>query len=428
MGRRDEDEFTLGGEVSGSPPRNDPRRRRARSSVGSPWLWGTTAVALIAAGIATSPGGERPEPRPPATAWTVQITEGRAPQVWAIENQALVTTVTGVTAFDAATGDEVWSVPLADPACTEADGELTCVHGEGEDATIATITAAGEVTEQAFPFAAVAVSVGDALLVAGGTPSGEPWVERYDAGETERTWRAGYDHPVGEDRWARAILSQGVATFYTPMTDPETFVPMMAVDASTGELRPVVIPTPRGYLVGMNADVERNLDQLVPAAGPGLDLPDHPDAVLTTEGVLTSPEGDTVYASGGSTVVAVLRTDLLEWAFIPPEEPWEPSTLPEELPGVVRRVDITTGETSWSTPTESLVGCPCTINNTTAVLVSSNWSQGEGQFGVESIHGFDLDTGNAEWSIPLAVAPEAIASDDRHIYVLSDGTVTAYAD
>ncbi|WP_159623237.1 PQQ-binding-like beta-propeller repeat protein [Ruania rhizosphaerae] len=429
MGRGDEDEFALeGGESVESATRDASRRRGVRGPGGSPWLWVTAAVALIAAGVAVSPGGERPAPRPPATAWTVQITEGRAPQVWAIEDQALVTTAAGVTAFDAATGDEVWSVPLADPSCTEADGELTCVHGEDQDATIAIVTAHGQTTEHVSPFANVAVAVGDALLVAGGTSSVHPWVDRYDPGETERTWRARLDYPLGEGRWARAILSQGVATFYTPMTDPETFVPMMAVDASTGELRPVVIPTPRGYLVGMNADVERNLDQLLPAAGPGLDLPEHPDAVLTTEGVLTAPEGDAVYSNGGSTVVAALRTDLLEWVFIPPEGPWEPSSPPDNLPGTFRRVDVTTGESIWSTPTESLVGCPCTINDTTAALITSNWSEAEAQFGVESIHGFDLDTGDAEWSIPLSRAPEAIASDDRHFYVLIDGAVTAYAD
>ncbi|UFU05866.1 hypothetical protein [Ruania halotolerans] len=428
MGNARVEEFTIGGvQPADSEPPTDPRRRPSRHAGRSPWLWVAAAVALIASGVVVSPGGQRP---PPATAWTAEVPEGRAPEAWVLGDRIIATSAVDVVAFDAATGEALWAVPLDDPACTEAGGEFTCVHGEGEDAAIATITADGQRTDRALPFANVALTVGDALLVAGATPSGAPWVDRYGAGEQERTWRTALEFPLDDERWGRGILSQGVATFFTPMGDPLSFGAILAVDAETGDQRPVVLPTPRGNLVGMNAGVEDDHHRLLPTAGPGLDLAEHPDAIITTTGVLAGPDGELLYDSTGDAILASLGPDILEWVIEPMDPSWEPSSLPEEFPGSLRRVDVSTSDVAWRTPTESILGCPCTVGESTAAFLTSTWSGDDGGFEpvAEAILGFDLDTGRRKWSIPLSAIPDALTAGTDHVYILSGGTLTAFAD
>ncbi|UFU02539.1 hypothetical protein LQF12_13730 [Ruania suaedae] len=421
------DEFTLDGEgPPGTAAPGEPRRRGPARTAGSPWPWVAAAMALLAAGVVVSPGGERPAAGPPPAAWTREVPAGRAPSVWVSGERTLVASATSVSGLEAATGEDLWSVPLDDPACTEQAGQLTCVHGEGEDAVIATVTAEGDVSERPFPGASVAHAAGDALLVAGLTESGVPFVDRYEEGVAQRTWRTALDQPFGEHPFGRATVSQGVATFYRTLSDP---YPFLAVEVATGEQQPTVILTPRGRMVGMNDGVESGDLQIVPVPGPGLDLPDHPDAVVTTSGV-TTPGGEMEYASVSGTIVAALGQDVLEWGFAPPDAPYDPASPPTGLPGTLARVDVFGRGRSWSTPTDGILGCPCAVSENTAALLTSRWVQDSDQPDLEpyAIHGFDLGDGSTRWSIPLTTAPDGVAAGPDHLYVLSEGTLTAYVD
>ncbi|UFU05864.1 hypothetical protein [Ruania halotolerans] len=84
-----------------------------------------------------------------------------------------ITEVNGLSAYGP-DGELVWTVTLDDPACTRADDGLTCVHGEGNEASIATITASGEiVADLSFPRADIGHAVDGEVIVAGAGPAGQ---------------------------------------------------------------------------------------------------------------------------------------------------------------------------------------------------------------------------------------------------------------
>ena len=431
------EESSAGHSVRGhGPPGPDRRRRSTRGWWRSPGPWVAAAVVLVVVGAAVSPQGEPLEPRPPDTAWAAPAEPGRAPGVWVLGDQPVVTTADGVTAFDPSTGDSAWTVPLADPACTATDQALTCVHGEGENAAIATINPTGEATELPFPDADIATQVGEDLIIGGGLTS-NPWLGRYTTGEGPPTevWRYQPEYPVdGPERWTDATLSQGIATISAD--SGETVVDgsgqfdsraALAADLETGEPRPAVVRTTRASGVSYTVGVEDEWNHVVlPLPGPEPTVPGYPDAVFTGRGAFDEYRGDRILeylgspllAVDGTIIIAELDTDLLG-TLEPGEE--------VELVTQTERVDVRTGEAQWQLNRDQLMSCPCAAGPDTMVLTGSEITDVDRfTVGPVALLGIHPDTGRHEWTLPISTAPDAVAAGADQVYVLTAGTLTAY--
>lgn len=393
------------------------------------------------AGAAVSPQGEPFEPRPPSTAWSAATDPpGRAPGLWVLADRPVVAAADGLTAFDPSTGDVAWTVPLEDPACTVTDQVLTCVHGEGESASIATIDAAGDVTEQPFPDADVAVSAGDDLIVAGGTAGESPWFGRFTisgASAPESVWQYSDEFFSGpRTRWHDATISQGIVTIASEageaVVDSEGQFDArtgLAADLETGEPRPAVIRTARGSGVSFVSDVGDEWGRVVlPVPGPEPAVPGYPDAVFTGRGTFDQHGGDRILEYVGEPVGA-FDDDVV----IVGPHPDHPTTLEPgeevELATRTERLDVRTGEAQWQLDRDQLVGCPCASSSDTMVLTGSVITDVD-RFTVSpaTLLGIDPGTGRHHWSLPISTPPDAIAAGSEHIYVLTGSTLTAYDD
>lgn len=357
-----------------------------------------------------------------------------------LADRPVVAAADGLTAFDPSTGEAAWTVPLEDPACTVADQTLTCVHSEGESASIATIDATGDVTEQPFPDADVAVSAGDDLIVAGGTAEESPWFGRFtstDSAEPEAVWQYSDDYFNGpRTRWYDATISQGIVTVASEAD--ETVVDSegqfdartsLAADLETGEPRPAVVRTARGSGVSYTAGGNDEWDQIVlPLPGPEPAVPGYPDAVFTGRGAFDEHGGDRILEYVGDPLLAVdddviiveLDPDLL--ATLEPGEEVELATRTE-------RVDVRTGEAQWQLDRDQLVGCPCASSGDSIVLTGSVIHDAElFTVGPAALLGIDPGTGRHHWTLPISTTPDAIAVGSEHVYVLTGSTLTAYDD
>src|SRR5699024_1934527 len=96
----------------------DSRRRSSPGWRTSPWPVVLLAVLLVIAGAALSPQGGPRHARPPATLWTAQVDTGRSPGLWLLGGHLVLAAAGGLQAVDPSTGEQMWQVPLDDPACT----------------------------------------------------------------------------------------------------------------------------------------------------------------------------------------------------------------------------------------------------------------------------------------------------------------------
>ncbi|WP_159623239.1 hypothetical protein [Ruania rhizosphaerae] len=421
------DEFVLEG--SAEPAAEVPkasRRRQVPRIGGSPWPWVAMATALIAAAVMVSPG-QRPDPDPPAMAWTVRISEGRAPQVWVVESQALVTTATGVTALDVTTGDRMWSVPLEDPACTEIDNQLTCVHGAGEDAAIATMTTGGDiVADRLFPGADVAHQLGDDLLVGGQDPEQDGrWLGRYGNNEGwPGRWLLDSGDLGDNDRWQTIMLSQGVVTISDRVVDENFDGDAMAADLDTGAAQPAVQRRVGGYSVsGIGPGGQTEF--VMPLDSGDVRVPGHPDAVVGRSGVYTGAGGEELLELAGLPVVA-LGDDVI--ASVVDQSRWRPG----RFATTIERVDVPTGESRWRLPRSAMASCPCALSEDSLVLTQASRGEQVEAYGpvpvVDTLLNVDPETGEHRWALPISSIPEALATQGNQTVVLIDGDLTAYTD
>ncbi len=384
---------------------------------------------LVVVGAAVSPQGEPLEPRPPDTAWTASADPGRAPGVWVLGVRPVIAAADGLTAFDPDTGEPAWSVDLDDPACTATTDALTCVHGEGEDASIATIDPGGEATEQPFPGADIAVSVGGDLIVGGGL-GGNPWLGRYTTGEDPpaEVWRYQPEYPIDRsERWTGATVSQGVATvFSNDATSSGGPALDLAAEVETGESRPAVVQRLGGFAVSNVGRTSAEWQQQAPPlAGPGPEVPGHPDLVFTVDGARDRPSGELILSYTGLPLLA-LGDDLI-YAGTPPGMRAE-LTGPDEIAVQLERVDVRSGESLWRLERHSYLTCPCATSGDTLALVAAAFEPGESFTAIpQALLGIDSDTGQHRWSLPLHTVPDGVAAGSRQVYVLTDGTLTAYA-
>ena len=392
-------------------------------------------MVLVVVGAAVSPQGEPLEPRPPDAAWTATADPGRATGVWVLGDRPVVAAADGLTALDPVSGEPAWTVPLDDPACTATDQTLTCVHGEGENASIATIDPTGESTDEPFPDADVAAAVDDDLIVAGNTTE-RPWFGRFTATDRdsppEPVWQQEHDdaHLLGQ-RWHEATISQGIATVSSGGRDGaddgtggwEPGVGL-AADLETGEPRPTVMRAFGGASISSIAPGTDEWSQVVmPLTGPELAVPGHPEMVVTGRGAFEAYGGDRVAEWLGEPLITA-GDDVIIAGLQPGASP----TL-EELAMRAERLDVRTGESQWTLDRHEIVSCPCTTSSDTVVLAESTYR------GTEQFHstplgllGIDLDTGRHRWTLPISTAPDAIAAGANQVYVLTDGTLTAYED
>lgn len=426
---------TAGGPEAG--PAGPSRRRSSPGWRHSPGLWVTLAVLLVVVGAAVSPQGEPLEPRPPEEAWTASgDLPGRAPDVWVLSDRPVVAAADGLTAFDPSTGEVAWTAPIDDPACTVTDQVLTCVHGEGESAGIATIAPDGTVTEQPFPGADVAVSAGDDLIVAGGTASNHPWLGRFTgtgSAESEAVWRYEPEHTDAFDqRWDSAIVSQGIVTVSASAgaSDRARHAGSgLAADLETGVPRPAVVRSQGGTGVSYTAETAEQWNQVVqPLPGPEAAVPGYPDAVFTGRGAFDTYGGDRILdyqdepllAVEGGVIIVGLDPDLR--ATLEPGEEVELATRTE-------RLDVRSGETRWQLDRDQLVGCPCASSGDSIILTASVIRDADlYTAGPVALLGIDPGTGRHHWALPISTAPDAIAAGSDHGYVLTGSTLAAYFD
>ncbi|SED54999.1 hypothetical protein SAMN04488554_0130 [Ruania alba] len=361
--------------------------------------------------------------------WNADVQPGRAPDVWAMGGQVVISEVDGVTAFDAA-GARSWTVPLDDPACTESGGELTCVYGEGAEAAIATLTTEGEISaDRPFPGADVAHAIDDDLIVGGtASPDGLLWLGRYPADDRDGPlWQVDLEYPVDTGRWQGMTLSQGVATAFSG-TDPHGWVSTaIAADAETGVQRHAVVRTAggtSGFGGGDEVD-ERFQPMILPMTGPELTVPGYPDAVIAGSEIYTAAGGEPLLEMHGQPL-ATLGEDLI--ATIVDPNRWTP----ERPITRVERIEVRTGDPQWALPRESHVGCPCIVHEGLFVAIDTRLDRDadppSSPLVPQALLGIDLDTGAHRWTLPIAAVPDGLAAGSDQVYVLSDGTLTAYTD
>ena len=445
MNSRHTEEFALNGEdfadgessaghgsTRDEPARPDGRRRRSPGWRHRPGFWAGLAVVLVVVGAAVSPQGEPLEPRPPEVAWSASAEPGRAPGVWVLGERPVVAAADGLTAFDPTTGEPTWSLPLDDPACTATDQALTCVHGEGENASIATIDPAGEATELTFPGADIAAPAGEDLIVGGGGLDGEPWLGRYTVtGSTPpaEVWRYQPEYPIDRaERWTGATVSQGVATVFTnDATSSGGPALDLAAEVETGESRPAVVLLLGGFAVSNVGRTSAEWQQQAPPlAGPGPEVPGHPDLVFTVDGARDGRGGEVVLSYTGLPLLA-LGTDLI-YSGTPPGTRAE-LTARDEIAVQLERVDVLTGESLWRLEHPSYLTCPCALSSDTLALVAATSDPGQSFTTIpQAVLGIDPATGRHHWTLPISTAPDGIAADPEQVHLLTDGTLTAYAD
>ncbi|UFU02538.1 hypothetical protein LQF12_13725 [Ruania suaedae] len=396
-----------------------PRRRRS-----SPWPWVAAALALAVSGVAISPGGERPDPRPPQTAWTHPSTPGRAPGAWTLEGAPVVASSTGVAAFEPTTGAELWSVPLDDPACTAAAEQLTCVHGQGEGAMMATISASGTLHEEPLPGADIAMAYDGDLLVGGLEPE-RPWLGRFTAEQPRREiWRVRAERPSDAMRWQGMTLSQGVATVHSGR-DADGWARFgMAAEVETGEMTTAIVLAPGGSSgFGAGPPLGADPDMLLPLAGPGLDVPGRPEAVVNRRGVFTEADGDPLLEVNGFSLAAY-GDDIVAFTA-------DPGAPPEHREVRIERLDVRTGESLWAIPLDLVATCPCARSADTLVLTDLVEREDPPEFTspvrVRALLGVDPEAGLLRWRLPVTGPPDAFTADVGRLYVLAEGTLTAYA-
>ena len=443
MGSRHTEEFALDGEdfqdgessaghgPSGQGPAGpEGRRRRSPGWRHRPGLWAGLAVVLVVAGAAVSPQGEPLEPRPPETAWSASAEPGRAPGVWVLGDRPVVATADGLTAFDPATGEPAWTVDMADPACTATDQALTCVHGDGETASIATVTPDGEASELPFPGADVA-TMADGDLIVGGGHDGNPWLGRYTTGADPPTevWRYQPEYPIDRaERWTGATVSQGIATVFTHTTTTSGGPALdLAAAVETGEGRPAVVQRLGGIAVSNVGRTSAEWHQQAPPiAGPGPEVPGHPNIVFTMSGARSRPGGEILLSYTGLPLLA-LGDDLI-YSGTPPGRP-AALTAPGQVAVRLERVDVLSGESLWQLDRNSYLTCPCAASPDTLALVAATFEPDESFTTIpQAVLGLDLDTGRHHWSLPLSTAPDGIAVGSEQVYLLTGGSLTAYGD
>lgn len=386
------------------------------------------AVVLIVAGAFFSPQGDGLEPRPPNTVWTASTAPGRAPGVWVLGDRPVVAAADGLTAFEPATGEQAWTVPFDDPACTGTDEALTCVDGRGEAAAVVTVDATGAVDEQRFRRADVAARIGADLIVAGRTEDGFPWLTRVPAGANQRpVWRYEAEHPLNERiEFVDLVVSQGIITANTigaRLGGPDVPWAAFAVDADTGEPRTAVVNTFGTMLISNpDPDGDEGAPLVLPLPGEELAITGHPDAVVTEVGVIDSETGAPIRQQHGLPLSS-LGDDLV---VADSESRTDQGAAPAMW---IERVHALTGEERWRRETERPISCPCAMTPRSIVLAESSVDE-EDPFTLvpEGLQGLDASTGQPRWYIPVDSAPDGVAAGTEQVYVLSAGILTAYAD
>ena len=423
---------SVGHGSSGSGPSGPERpRRNSRGCWRSPGPWVAAAVVLVVVGAAVSPQGEPLEPRPPDPAWSAPADPGRAPGVWVLADQPVVTTAEGVTAYDPSTGDPAWTLDLDDPACTATEAALTCVHGEGENAAIATIDPTGEATELPFPDADIAVTADEDLIIGGGLTS-NPWLGRYTTtgeGPPTEVWRYQPEYPIDRaERWTGATVSQGIATIFTQHTTASGGPALdLAAEVASGESRPAVVQRLGGFAVSNVGRTSAEWQQQAPPlAGTEPEIPGHPDLVFTMTGARDPSGGELVLSYTGLPLLT-LGDDLVYSATSPGTR--VELTGPDEISVRLERVDVLTGQSQWQFDRDNYLTCPCATHVDTLALVAASFEPDDTFTAVpQSVLGIDPDTGRHHWTLPISTTPDGIAAGPDQIYVLTAGTLTAYTD
>lgn len=347
--------------------------------------------------------------------------------MWLLGGRPVVAGADGVRALDPSSGETLWQVPLADPMCTAADAALACVHGQGEEAMIATIDASGTASERRFPGAEVAAQVGADLVVAGRDQSGHQWLTRAPAtaGGPAR-WRFRPSLPSARLPFVTMRVSQGAVTVNTaavPPDGPDAIPLAYAVDVDTGEERAAVLRS-MGKLVAVHRnDVDQDDLEVLPLPGADLDVPGHPEAVASPGGVFDRVTGEAIWERAGVPLVS-LGEDLVMAG----------TPLPTDLDGPVppswlTRVGALAGRPRWRVETENRLSCPCARTGSNVVLTESALPT-DRTFALDPVglRGVDVRTGQLRWSLPMDVFPTALAAGSDQVYVLADGMLTAYAD
>ncbi|UFU05862.1 PQQ-binding-like beta-propeller repeat protein [Ruania halotolerans] len=343
-------------------PDASARRRSARRWRRSPWPWAAVAVVLVAAGALVSPRGERS----PETAWAVDLETGSAAGAWLVDDRIMATTAAGLIALDPADGAEIWTLPLDDPTCTSEGGTLTCVDGEGQDATITTVDKGGIRSTLPMPDAQVATTVGSDLIVAG-IADGRHWLGRYDAEGSQR-WKEAVEVVSTDNTWRNIEVQNGVVIAHASGSLRVTsgVVVPLALHLDTGEPATMTFPGPGGLSsTGNVSDARSEHREIAPRHHPvwlslaQLNMPEYPDALVTLGAVRANPSGNDVMtfdgaplAAVGSTVyttdVAHDRTDLLAY-------------------------DVADGDLLWSAPLPGRTAaiCPCAASDQYLLLVTA---------------------------------------------------------
>ncbi|HLS64464.1 MAG TPA: PQQ-binding-like beta-propeller repeat protein [Ruania sp.] len=432
-------EFTLGASSPADATRSNgpagpesrdgsssPDRRR-RSSPGwrtSPWPVVILAVLLVVAGAAVSPQGGPQHARPPAALWTAQVDTGRSPGLWVLGGHAVVAEADSLRAVDPSTGEQMWQLPLDDPACAAAESSLTCVAGQGEDAVVVDVDASGGTTEHEFPDADVAARIGTDLLVAGGTTEEQPWLVRIPGGADEPTWRHQPELPGTGTRFTGITISQGVVTVRTapePREDRPTLPLAFAADAASGDTRPAVVRVMGVTIFHGPGDEQDDAPEVLPLPGEDLVVDGYPQAGFTANGLVDLPT-QTLLHEHRALALYSLGEDVLAAG----SEPWQGET---PTPDVwLQRVHALTGQQRWRLSVENRPSCPCTRTEDNVVLFASSFDREQFTPVPAALLGVDLRTGQLRWRQPIDAPPDALAAADDQVFLLTGGTLTAYAD
>ena len=431
-------EFDLGASSPADPARSNgpagPEGRdgssgpdsRRRSSPGwrtSPWPVVTLAVLLVIGGAAISPQGGPRHARPPATLWTAQVDTGRSPGLWMLGEHPVVAAAGGLQAVDPSTGEQMWHVPLDDPACTPDGETLVCVADEGQDAAVVIVDASGGTTAHEFPDADVAARNGADLFVAGSTED-RAWLARVPAGGGAPVWHHQPELPGTGSRFTGITISQGIVTVRTapePRENRPTLPFAFAADADSGDTRPAVVRAMGMTIFHGPGDEQDDAPEVLPLPGADLVVDGYPQAGFTANGLVDLPT-HTLLHEHHALALYSLGEDVLAAG----SESWQDETATPDF--WLHRVHALTGQQRWRLSVENRPSCPCTRTEDNVVL-SASFSDRE-QFTPTAVAllGVDLRTGQLRWRQPIDTPPEGLAAAEGQVYLLTGGTLTAYAD
>src|SRR5699024_7605471 len=362
--------------------------------------------------------------RPPATLWTAQVDTGRSPGLSLRGGHLALATAGRLQAVDPSTGEQMWQVPLDDPACTPDGETLVCVADEGQDAAVVIVDASGGTTEHKFPGADVAARNGTDLFVAGGTAGAEPWLVRIPAAGGDPVWHHQPELPGTGSRFTGITISQGIVTVRTaaePRENRPSLPFAFAADAASGDTRPAVVRAMGMTIFHGPGDEQDDAPEALPLPGEDLVVDGYPQAGVTANGLVDLPT-HTLRHEHRARALDSLGEDVLAAG----SEPWQDETATPDL--WLQRVHALTGQQRWRLPVENRPSCPCARTEDNVVL-SASFSDREQFIPVPvALLGVDLRTGQLRWRQPIDAPPDALAAAGDQVFLLTGGTLTAYAD